>query len=98
MILEPSTAPSTWEGLRHGPSGSMDRCKYHPTTCLLSKHPPWDWGYRDEPWATERSGEGRWRMVPELRMVGLALGGRVPPPLPLLPVPPPLRVSCREES
>lgn len=41
--------------------------------------------------------------VPELRMVGLALGGRDPvrelvllPPL--LLVPPPLHVSCSEES
>jgi hypothetical protein len=41
--------------------------------------------------------------VPEPRMVGRALGGREPvrelvlPPPPLL-VPPPLHVSCREES
>lgn len=42
-------------------------------------------------------------MVPELRMVGLVLGGRDPVRelvllLPLLLVPPPLHVSCREES
>lgn len=40
-----------------------------------------------------RRREGRCKMIPELRMVGLVLGGRVP-----LLVPPPLRVSCREES
>lgn len=42
-------------------------------------------------------------MVPELRMVGRTLGGRDPVRelvllLPLLLVPPPLHVSCREES
>ena len=69
-----------------------------PPPVFSASIPLGTWGYGDEPWATERSREGRRGMVPELRMVGLALGGRVPPPLPLLPVPPPLRVSCREES
>lgn len=56
--------------------------------------------------AMEMAGEGIWGMVPELRMVGRALGGRDPvrelvllwPLWPLLLVPPPLHVSCREES
>ena len=48
-------------------------------------------------------GGGRRGRVPELRMVGRALEGRDPVRelvllLPLLPVPPPLHVSCREES
>lgn len=79
----------------------------HPsTTSLLGKHLPWDLG---TPWRQKPSAEGRgaagWAggTVPEPRMVGRALGGRDPVRelvllLPLLLVPPPLHVSCREES
>ena len=72
------------------------------TGCLLSKCPPWDLGTGGgESLHPRRRAEGRWGTVPELRMVGRALGGRDPVKELLLPprlVPPPLHVSCREES
>lgn len=64
--------------------------------------PPWDLGTGGgESLRLRRSAEGRWGTVPEPRMVGRALGGRDPVRELLLPprlVPPPLHVSCREES
>lgn len=62
---------------------------YHPS---LSRHLPQDLG---TPQQRKRG------TVPELRMVGRALGGRDPVRELLLPpvlVPPPLHVSCKEES
>lgn len=76
----------------------------HP--CL---HPPLDKqlpgtgcsGEKLRPQAGER--DRQMKMLPEPKMVGRALGGRDPVKelvllLPLLLVPPPLHVSCREES
>lgn len=78
--------------------------QHHPTGFLCSASvPPWDLGTEGgESLSPRRSAEGRWGTVPELRMVGRGLGGRDPvKELLLLPprlVPPPLHVSCREES
>lgn len=78
--------------------------EHHPTGFLCSASVPrWDLETEGgESLSPRRSAEGRWGTVPELRMVGRALGGRDPvKELLLLPprlVPPPLHVSCREES
>lgn len=109
MSLGPEhcTVPGIQEGLgQHLLNRSMDGAITPLPPLFSASISLGTWGHLGGKSLRQRGGawQGRQRgMVPEPRMVGRALGGRDPVRelvllLPLLLVPPPLHVSCREES